>query len=309
MGNDVDIQVIDTRLGDWTGVMSAYLVPGDQPAIVDTGAQTCADTVRTALAEHGLGPDDLAWIVLTHIHLDHCGASGDLARAFPRATVVVHPRGVRHLIEPAQLIAGSWEVYGDLGPMHGGLTPVAAERIVSADEGHEVPIGPGRSLRAIHAPGHAWHHMALLDTSTGAIMAGDALGVRFTGSELYPAIPAPQFDLDAAQATLARLGDEQPTALMLGHFGAVPDVAHALADAAERQARSAEAARTAWPNGGVEAVRAAVATALPLESVVTDMPGLERWRRMQWADNNVGGLAGWAERQHRARDERGTLVP
>jgi glyoxylase-like metal-dependent hydrolase (beta-lactamase superfamily II) len=264
--------------------------------------------VRAALAEQALGPDDLAWIVLTHIHLDHCGACGDLAREFPRATVVVHPRGARHLIEPAQLIARSWEVYGELGPMHGGLTPVAEERIVTADDGHEVRIGPGRALRAIHAPGHAWHHMALLDTATGAVMAGDSLGVQFPGSELYPAIPAPQFDLEAAQGTLATLAALQPTALMLGHFGAVPDVEQALADSRERQTRSAEAARAAWPAGGEEAVRAAIATALPLESVVTDGPGLERWRRMQWADNNVGGLAGWAERQQRAEEERGTLV-
>ena len=106
------IAMVDTLLGGMEGVTSAYLVSGDRPALVDAGARTTAQTVRDALAAAGLGPADLAWIVLTHVHLDHCGATGILAEAFPGARVVVHRRGARHLSEPGRLVAGSAAVYG-----------------------------------------------------------------------------------------------------------------------------------------------------------------------------------------------------
>ena len=97
------VRMIDTLLAGWTGVTAAYLVTGDDPALVDTGARTSAQAVRDALAAAGIGRDDLRWIVLTHVHLDHCGATGILAHAYPRARVVVHVRGARHLAEPCLL--------------------------------------------------------------------------------------------------------------------------------------------------------------------------------------------------------------
>ncbi len=296
MSSSEPITVVDTFLGGWDGVMAAYLVTGDQPALVDPGAQTSVDTVRNALSARGLGAADLAWIVLTHIHLDHCGGTGDLALAFPHARVVVHPRGARHLVEPQRLIEGSWAVFGDRAEMHGGLTPTDAARIVTADDGMRIPIGPGRDLIVAHAPGHAHHHMVLIDEATGAVMAGDALGVQFPGSALYPAVPPPQFDLDATLATLDHLEAIRPTTLLLGHFGAVDDPETAVATSRERQSRLAHAALRGWARGGTEGVAAAIAQELPVDAVVTDEAGHARWQRMDWAANNVGGLAGWAER-------------
>ncbi len=141
------IHLIDTLLGGRPGVMSAYLVTGDRPALVDPGARTCAPVVREALAAAGLGPSDLAWIVPTHVHLDHCGATGILAAAFPDATVVVGRRGARHLAEPGRLLAGSAPVYGSRWSIYGGLDPTPPERIQAAEHGHRIEVGPGRSSR------------------------------------------------------------------------------------------------------------------------------------------------------------------
>lgn len=290
------ITMIDTLLGGVPEVTAAYLVSGTSPALVETGARTSAKVVAAELQAVGLGADDLAWIVLTHIHLDHCGGVGDLAAAFPRATVVVHPRGARHLVGPQRLVAASAAVHGDLAPLYGDLLAVPEERIMAAPHRARLSLGGTRELVMLDAPGHARHHMAVLDETTGAVMAGDALGVQFPGSGLYPATPPPEFDLDAALATLAALGDVDPTTLLLAHFGPVPDAALALGLAAERQRAIAEAARMGWRTGGAAGVAAAVEAELPLAATVGDESALRRWRWLRWGENNISGLARWMER-------------
>jgi glyoxylase-like metal-dependent hydrolase (beta-lactamase superfamily II) len=293
------ITMIDTLLGGVPEITAAYLVAGTSPALVEAGAQTSAASVLAALEAVGLGAGDLAWLVMTHVHLDHCGAVGELAAAFPRATVVVHERGARHLVAPERLVAASAAVYGDLAPLYGGLSPVDEGRVIAAAPGERISLGGTRELVMIDAPGHARHHMAVLDEATGAVMAGDALGVQFPGSGLYPAVPPPEFDLDAALATLAALDRIEPEVLLLGHFGPVDDPAEAIAASAERQAAIAHAAREAWRDGGGDAIGPAVERVLPLDATVGDASALERWRRLRWGDNNVTGLRTWLERSDR----------
>ncbi len=115
---------IDTRLGGWDRVTAGYLVEGPSPVLVETGSQSSVPIVLKALSDHGLGPLDLAAIVVTHIHLDHAGGVGDIARAFPKATVLVHPRGARHLADPSRLVASAATVYGGaLDSLYGRLEP------------------------------------------------------------------------------------------------------------------------------------------------------------------------------------------
>jgi glyoxylase-like metal-dependent hydrolase (beta-lactamase superfamily II) len=288
------IVTIDTRMGGIEGATAAYLVTGVRPALVDTGPQTSAATVLAALAGAGLGPGDLAWLVLTHVHLDHAGAVGDLAEAFPDATVVVHPRGARHVRDPARLVAGSMEVYRDLGPLYGGMRPVPESRVLAADDGARVPLGGSRHLLVVDAPGHAHHHMALLDETTGTLFAGDALGVRFPGSGLYPAVPPPQFDRDATLATLERLRRLGAERVLLGHYGSAGEPEEAFARSGDLHRRIADAALTAYRNGGAEAVGPAVDRAALLADWVGDEAGLARWRLLRWGRNNVDGLVAWA---------------
>lgn len=295
------ITMIDTLLGGREGITAAYLVSGPSPALVETGAQTSVPAVKAALAAQGLAPDDLAWLVLTHIHLDHAGGVGDIAAAFPKATVVVHPRGARHLVEPARLIAGTAAVHGpELAPLYGGLTPTPEDRIVVAESGHRIPLGGSRELLALDAPGHARHQMMLVDESTGTVMAGDALGVQFPGSGLYPSVPPPEFDIDAAVATLDTIRDLDPTTLLLGHFGPVDDPQESIALAVDQQSRAAEAAKAAYASGGAAAVGEAVYAAIPLADAVRDAVMIDRWQWLRWDDNNVKGLAMWAEKLAKA---------
>ncbi|MEW6581589.1 MAG: MBL fold metallo-hydrolase [Actinomycetota bacterium] len=286
---------IDTLLGGIPGAAASYLVEGDAPAVVDTGAQTSAEVLAAALAARGLGPEDLAWIILTHVHLDHCGGTGDLARAFPRARIVVHPRGARHLVAPDRLVEATRAVFGGLDLL-GGLEAVEEARIVPADDGVRIAIGPGRDLVALHAPGHARHHLVVLDEATGVVMAGDALGVRLPGARLYPAVPPPEFDLDAARATLARLRALDPAALLLGHFGDVGDPAAALTESERLQTLAAGAAARAWRRfGTVAAVDRAVRAIVPPEPHLGG--ALATMRRLGWVGNNAVGLARWAQAQ------------
>jgi glyoxylase-like metal-dependent hydrolase (beta-lactamase superfamily II) len=286
--------MIDTLLAGWTGVTAAYLVVGEAPALVDTGARTSAQAVRDALADAGLGPDDLRWIVLTHVHLDHCGATGILAHAYPRARVVVHVRGARHLAEPGRLVAGTAAVHGERWSLYGGLDATPADRIDAADDGHVVDLGGGRRLRMIATPGHARHHMAVLDEATGTVLAGDAVGLRFRGAGAYPALPPPEVDLPAGRASLDRLDEMRPAVLCPAHFGPVPDPAAAIDDARRQLALAAEAARAA---PGRDALAARLEELLPLGPTLGDPAAAALLGRLGWAPQTVDGLWGWSVRQ------------
>lgn len=281
--------MVDTLLGGMEGVTAAYLVAGESPALVDPGARTSAGAVREALAAAGLGPGDLRWIVLTHVHLDHCGSTGILARAFAGATVVVHRRGARHLVDPARLVAGSAAVYGPRWSLYGGLDRTAAERVVAVEDGHRVDLGAGRALRMVETPGHARHHMSVLDEATGTVLAGDALGVRLGGGGLYPALPPSDVDLAAGRASLDRLAAIAPERVLLAHYGSAGDPLEAI-DLARRQLGLVErAARDAPP----DALAASIEERLPLAATVGEPDGVALWRRLGWAEANVDGVAGW----------------
>jgi glyoxylase-like metal-dependent hydrolase (beta-lactamase superfamily II) len=243
---------IDTLLGGWERVTAGYLVEGLAPVLVETGSQSSVPVLRRALAEHGLGPADLAGIAVTHIHLDHAGGVGDVAQAFPRATVYVHPRGARHLAEPARLVASAATVYGEaLDSLYGRLEPTEPHRIRALEDGDAVDLGAGRTLRAVHSPGHAKHHLALQDGASGVLFVGDAVGVRLPGAGvLRPATPPADFDLAQALDSLQRFADCTPSALALAHYGVLPgDPQAALVEAGEVLNEWAGVAEAAWRGG------------------------------------------------------------
>ncbi len=297
-----DIIQIDTLLGGIPGVTCVQLVRGESPALIDCGTQTSVETVRRGLADAGLGPDDLAWLVLTHVHLDHCGAVGDLAQAFPNAKVVVHPRGAQHLVEPGRLVQATHDLFGPLAPVMGGLRAVAADRIAVAEDGHLVPVGGGRNLRAVWSPGHARHHMSLLDEAEGILFTGDAVGVQMGGGDLYPSIPPPEYDLDAALASIDRLEDLAPTVMYISHEGLIPDVTEACDQGRRAQAAMGTAAREAWAlaPGDTKTLWRAVEAAWPSDGATSTPEARIRWTAFNWLDNNALGLAAMVAREGRA---------
>ena len=239
-----------------------------------------------ALAAHGVGAGDLASVVVTHIHLDHDGGVGNVAAAFPGATVHVHPLGARHLADPAKLVDSAGRVYGDLlDSLYGRLAPTPGERIHALDDEEAIDIGGGRHLTAVHSPGHAKHHVALHDSGSGLLFVGDAVGVRLPDvGVLRPATPPPDFDLELALGSLRRFGDRRASGLALAHFGVVPDPPEdALAEADEALRRWAEVAERAWQRGESvddaleEAFGATHAQVEILNGIHSNAAGLRRW--------------------------------
>lgn len=231
-----DVHLIDTEMGGYGGITAAYLVRGSRPALVETGAARSAELVVSELAALGVGPDDLATIVVTHIHLDHAGGVGDLAAAFPRAEVVVHERGARHLVSPDRLLASAKRVYGEdlFARVFGDLVATPAERVRALGDTDEVDLGDGRRLTTHWSPGHASHHVGLLDSATGDLYVGDAAGVYVPEADLLrPATPPPDFDLPVALASIELFASLAPTRLLFSHFGPVTEVDDALGRSAE----------------------------------------------------------------------------
>ncbi|HVV76914.1 MAG TPA: MBL fold metallo-hydrolase [Mycobacteriales bacterium] len=229
-----DVHGLDTLMSGYEGITAGYLIASDRPCLVETGTARSAPAVQRALESFGIGPDDLATIAVTHIHLDHAGGVGDLAEAYPNAEIVVHQRGARHLADPAKLMSGARRVFGSLmETVFGELRPTDSGRIRAVDEVGSIDLGGGRSLTTYYSPGHAQHHVGLLDSASGDLYVGDAAGIFIpeTGA-IRPSTPPPDFDLDTALASLRHFAALQPQRLLFSHFGPVNHVGSALEEAA-----------------------------------------------------------------------------
>src|SRR6516162_1288516 len=293
---------IDTRMAGYDGITAGYLIRSDRPCLVETGTAPSAPVVRDALTRLGIGADDLATVVVTHIHLDHAGGAGDIAAMYPGAQIVVHQRGARHLADPSRLMASARAVYGDaLGHFFGVLAPVPADRIVALDDTGTVDLGGGRRLDSYYSPGHAKHHVGLLDSGSGDLYTGDAAGVYIPETaDVRPATPPPDFDLETALGSLRKFAALEPTRLLFSHYGPVSEVAEMLD-------RSAEELQV-W----VEQTRQAHAAGLDLDHAVAMLrdrtnaryaalrpgadPGLAtRFERISSTALNVAGIMHWLD--------------
>lgn len=287
---------IDTLLGGWERVTAGFLVEGDAPVLVETGSQSSVDTLLAELDSLGVGADDLAGIVVTHIHLDHAGGVGDVARAFPNATVYVHERGARHLADPTKLVRSASMVYGDLlDSLYGRLDPTDPSRIHVLEDGEEVRVSTNRTLTTVDSPGHAKHHLALHDSESGLIFAGDAVGVRLPDvGILRPATPPPDFDLDQAIESLHKFADRSPAGIALAHYGLVPDPAEILEEAEDTLRSWAEVAERAWQEDRdiTEALEDAFGVS---DDADMDPVARERLETLSGVHSNAQGLARWLE--------------
>ncbi|MGH2820911.1 MAG: MBL fold metallo-hydrolase [Actinomycetota bacterium] len=216
-------RVIDTRMHGHEQITACFLVQGEQTALVETGPGSTVDTVLTEL--DSLGVEALDWIVLTHIHLDHAGAAGTLARRFPDARVAVHHVGAPHLVDPSKLWSSAARIYGDdMERMWGGIDPIDEDRLQVLEDGDKVDLG-GRSLQAVDTPGHAYHHHSFLDDATGVVFTGDALGARLPDvPRMRPTTPPPEFHLDKAIASMRRVKELAPNEVWPTHFGPIRDI-------------------------------------------------------------------------------------
>jgi glyoxylase-like metal-dependent hydrolase (beta-lactamase superfamily II) len=216
---------------------SHLVVERGRAAFVDVGTAFSVPALLSALDAKGVPRHAVDYVILTHVHLDHAGGAGQLMQALPSARLVVHPRGARHMIDPAKLWAGASEVYGEaaLRRSYGSLVPVPAERVTEAPDGLTIELG-GRPLVFLDTPGHARHHACIWDEASRAMFTGDTFGLSYRelGSErgafILPTTTPVQFEPEALKASIDRLVSHGPRAMILTHYSQVTEVARLAAD-------------------------------------------------------------------------------
>ncbi len=286
---------IDTLLGGWKKATAGYLITGERPLLIETGSQSSVATLMRALDHLGIDHADLAGVAVTHIHLDHAGGVGDVARAFPQATVYVHELGARHLIDPTRLIDSASRVYGDLlDSLYGRLDPTDPERVVVLYDDDTVDVG-NRSVRAIDSPGHAKHHLAFLDETSGLLFAGDALGVQLPdGGVLRPATPPADFDFAKAINSMRRFSALRPAGIALTHYGLIPASPDELLEEAELRLREwVGVAEDAYRRG--EDIAEALTNEFASQNDDVDEEQRSRIETLNGIHSNAAGLRRWIE--------------
>ena len=230
------ITSIDTVMAGERQLNAVYLLDAAEPCLVETGPGADHGRLVASLDSLGLGPAHLAHVVVTHIHMDHAGGAGALLGRYPNARLWVHESGAKHLVDPTRLIASTARTYGEarMRALYGETRPVDANRVRGVVDGDVITLGD-RTLRVVHTPGHASHHVAIHDDRSGAICTGEAIGTYLPWADCYrPALPPPEVDVDAALASIDSMRRRHPTALLTSHFGPAPDPAEAFDRAAER---------------------------------------------------------------------------
>jgi glyoxylase-like metal-dependent hydrolase (beta-lactamase superfamily II) len=216
---------------------SHIILNNGRAAFVDSGPGSGIPYLLGVLAGLGIAPEQVDYVLLTHVHLDHAGGAGLLLQSLPNAKAVIHPRGARHLIDPAKLVEGSIAVYGEtrFRELYGQIVPIPAERVVQSEDGMQVVLGD-RELELIHTPGHALHHYCVIDRQAECIFSGDTFGISYrqfdtaAGEFIFPTTTPVHFDPQALHASIDRLMGYRPKAIYLTHFSRVTQLQRLAAD-------------------------------------------------------------------------------
>jgi glyoxylase-like metal-dependent hydrolase (beta-lactamase superfamily II) len=242
-------------VGPATTQLAAYLIPGPQGILVEPGPAAVASHIREGMER--LGMKDLGCIIPTHVHVDHAGGTGTLARTYPAAQVLVHPAGLKHLIDPSRLIESTKSVWGeDFESRLGPVEPVPKRRITVPQDGQSITLN-GRELRFIYTPGHCPHHMAIHDRSVNGVFCGEAVGLPGPRDKPLPmpAVAPPSFDQVLYLESMEKLRKLGARTLFFSHGGAHGD-ADAVISAAEDNTRLIgqvilEALKDGQPDGAI----------------------------------------------------------
>ena len=230
MGGEAKLTTID---GDYVmpQLAAAYLrVQGDEAAFIETSTSQAAPRLLTALAAAGLAPEQVKWVIVTHVHLDHAGGASAIMKECPQATLLAHPRATRHLIDPSRLVASARQVYGAelFDRLYGVIEPIAAERVRPMEDGSSVELG-GAPLQFLHTRGHANHHFVVVDPVRSTVFTGDTFGLVYPQLQrarrlAYPSTSPTDFDAASAHESVDRVLGLGVNSACLTHFGEVSDL-------------------------------------------------------------------------------------
>ena len=290
---------------------SHLIVRASRAAFVDTGTTHSVPRLLEALKMAGLAPEQVDYVFLTHIHLDHAGGAGELMKHLPLAQAVVHPRGAGHMVRPEKLIEGTQAVYGEaeFRRLYGEIPSIPAERVLSASDGMSMKLGDSE-LTLIHTPGHALHHYCIVDPLSESLFTGDTFGISYRifdtakGSFIFPATTPVHFDPHQAHASLDRIMAYQPKAVFLTHYSRVEDLPrlardmHEGIDAHVRIAESVRDDASGAPRLAKlkQKIHAYLVQRVREHGCTLDQPTVDTWLEMD-VDLNAKGLSVWLDRR------------
>jgi len=244
---------VDLHFQDRDNVIAAAIVESPAGvAIIDPGPTSCLDALELGLQARGIRWPDVRHILLTHIHLDHAGASGTIVRAHPHVAVMVHEKGAKHLVDPTKLLDSSTRLFGDhMDRLWGEFAPVPADRLVVLTGGERVEAG-GRVFDVAYTPGHASHHVSYFDGSSGIAFVGDTAGVSVNGGYVLPPTPPPDIDIELWSASIDRILAWSPSTLFLTHYGPAMHVRSHCAELLEHLQQTADFVRASLGEPGTD---------------------------------------------------------
>jgi glyoxylase-like metal-dependent hydrolase (beta-lactamase superfamily II) len=220
--------LVDLETGGFKHLIASYVLKGKKAIIVETGPTSSIPKLLSGLKELEVKAEDVAYVAITHVHVDHAGGVGTLLKRLPNAKVIVHSKGAVHLTDPAKLWKATQTVLGDVAKMFGEPEPVPEERILVASEGMSVDVGDGVKLKAVEAPGHASHNLSYYEDLNEGLFPGDAAGAYLSEFDtVFPTTPPP-FRPDIALVSLDKLISLNPKVLYYSHFGKASDAVKRL---------------------------------------------------------------------------------
>lgn len=294
------------------GVASLYLLEHKkQLCIIETGTALSLPIVQAAIASLGLSFDDVAYIIPTHIHLDHAGGAGALMQACPQAKLIIHPRGAAHMADPARLIAGTISVYGEENyqRLYGEVIAVAEDKMIIAEDGMQLDFN-GRMLEFIDTPGHALHHFCVVDAVSRGVFTGDTFGISYpqlttpAGPFIFATTTPTQFDPDAMLASIGKVLTRDIQSLFLTHFGEVEATKRLISQLKQSVADQATLALSekGLPEGRIDRLQERIFELFMAVLKADDGEKSEVWYQQQLSADcllNAQGLDAWLRRLER----------
>jgi glyoxylase-like metal-dependent hydrolase (beta-lactamase superfamily II) len=253
--------LIDLETGGFKNLIASYVLTGAKAIIVETGPTSSIPNLLSGLKEIGVKAEDVAYVALSHVHLDHGGGAGTLLKSLPNAKIIVHPRGAPHLINPEKLWLQSQKVLGHVVDMYGAPEPVSESKIIAATEGMTVDAGNNVRLTVVETLGHAAHNLSYREPLNNGVFTGDAAGIYLSEFDVVIPTTPPPFHLDAALASLDKLISLNPAFLYYSHFGKASDAVQRLKGYALQLKLWASIAAEGVENGrSTEAIRDRILT-------------------------------------------------
>lgn len=220
---------VELETGGFKNLICSYVIKGKKPFLVESGTTNSIPNLLSGLNELDVKLKDVEYVAVTHVHLDHGGGAGTLLKFLPNAKVLVHPRGLPHLVDPERLWPSSQAVLGFVSEIFGKPEPVPKDRIIPVTEG-SFDLGFGAKLTVTETVGHASHNLSFHESFNGGVFPGDAAGTYLPEFDVVIPTTPPPFHLDAALASLDKLISLKPTALYFSHFGKATDAVQRLKD-------------------------------------------------------------------------------